>query len=58
MGFFKRLFGICETPPPTNADCWNLSGGKLRFSLIAPRNWRKREERFDLKEKVCPKKCL
>ena len=33
MGFIKRLFGICETTPPTNADGWNLSGGKIEIQL-------------------------
>lgn len=33
MGFFKRLFGICETAPPTNSDCWNFSGGKIEIQL-------------------------
>jgi nitrite reductase/ring-hydroxylating ferredoxin subunit len=33
MGFFKRLFGICETAPPTDSDGWNLSGGKIEIQL-------------------------
>ncbi len=33
MGFFKRLFGICETTPPTDADSWNFSGGKIEIQL-------------------------
>ena len=33
MGFFKRLFGICETAPPTDSDGWNLSSGKIEIQL-------------------------
>ena len=33
MGFLKRLFGVCETTPPTSSDCWNLSDGKVEIQL-------------------------
>jgi nitrite reductase/ring-hydroxylating ferredoxin subunit len=33
MGFFKRLFGICETEPPADEDCWTYADGKLEVVL-------------------------
>jgi nitrite reductase/ring-hydroxylating ferredoxin subunit len=33
MGIFKRLFGICETRPPSDPRCWKYADGKLSISL-------------------------
>jgi len=33
MGIFARIFGICKTEVPKNADCWNYSEGKVEISL-------------------------
>jgi len=33
MGFFKRLFGICATQLPANAECWTYRDGKLEVVL-------------------------
>ena len=33
MGFFKRLFGICATQLPANAECWTYRDGKLEVFL-------------------------
>lgn len=33
MGFFKRLFGICETQPPADPSCWSYSDGLLEVDL-------------------------
>ncbi len=57
MGFFKRLFGICETMPPADADCWGFSDGKIEITLdLAPELSKKggaiRLEGKDLPERV------
>ena len=31
MGFFKRLFGICDTPEPQDGDCWQVDDGQVRL---------------------------
>jgi nitrite reductase/ring-hydroxylating ferredoxin subunit len=33
MGFFKRLFGICDTQPPADPSCWSYSDGRLEVDL-------------------------
>jgi nitrite reductase/ring-hydroxylating ferredoxin subunit len=33
MGFFKRLFGICDTRPPADPSCWSYSDGRLEVDL-------------------------
>ena len=33
MKIFKRIFGICETKPPANPDCWNHISGTLEIDL-------------------------
>ena len=33
MGFFKRLFGICNTPLPGDAGCWSYSNNKITIDL-------------------------
>lgn len=33
MGFFKRILGICRTPRPADAGCWQVSDGKLSVDL-------------------------
>lgn len=33
MGFFARIFGICRTKPPADADSWKYSGGNLVIEL-------------------------
>jgi nitrite reductase/ring-hydroxylating ferredoxin subunit len=33
MGIFKRIFGICETKPPEDAESWNYSGGRIYVDL-------------------------
>ncbi|OQY42500.1 MAG: (2Fe-2S)-binding protein [Desulfobacteraceae bacterium 4572_87] len=33
MGFFKMLFGICRTAPPTEEDCWRFANGKIEIDL-------------------------
>jgi len=33
MGIFKRIFGICETKPPEDAESWNYSGGRINIDL-------------------------
>ena len=33
MGFLKRLFGICETQPPADDECWTYADGKLEVVL-------------------------
>lgn len=32
MGIFARIFGICKTEVPKNADSWNYSEGKTEVS--------------------------
>ena len=33
MGFFKRLFGICDTKPPADSGSWKLDKGTLELDL-------------------------
>ena len=33
MKFLKRLFGICETPLPGNAEAWEVENGAVRIDL-------------------------
>jgi nitrite reductase/ring-hydroxylating ferredoxin subunit len=33
MGFFKRLFGICATPPPADTGCWRFADGVVEVEL-------------------------
>jgi len=33
MSFFARIFGICKTKPPTDAESWNYSEGKIEVEL-------------------------
>jgi len=33
VGLLKRIFGICETKPPSDAGCWRYSGGKIEIQL-------------------------
>lgn len=33
MGFFKRLFGICETREPSDAGCWTCVEDRLEIML-------------------------
>ena len=33
MKFFKRLLGICETPPPGDPDAWQVTDGSVRIDL-------------------------
>lgn len=34
MKLLKRLFGICETPLPGNADAWKEENGEVRIDLV------------------------
>ena len=58
MGFFKRLFGICETPPPTDPDCWNLSGGEIEIQLDRAPELAKKGGAIRLEGKGLPEKVL
>ena len=33
MGFFKMLFGICQTSPPVDEGCWKFADGKIEIQL-------------------------
>ena len=33
MGFFKRLFGICETQAPADGGCWTCTTSKIEITL-------------------------
>jgi nitrite reductase/ring-hydroxylating ferredoxin subunit len=33
MGFFKRLFGICQTQPPQDPSCWRVTGDQVEVDL-------------------------
>jgi nitrite reductase/ring-hydroxylating ferredoxin subunit len=33
MKFLKRIFGICETPQPTDAGAWTYGNGQVRLNL-------------------------
>ena len=33
MKFLKRIFGICETPPPADPKAWSLNGPAVRIDL-------------------------
>lgn len=33
MKFFKRLFGICETPPPGDPEAWTIANGVVSINL-------------------------
>jgi nitrite reductase/ring-hydroxylating ferredoxin subunit len=33
MGILKRIFGICETDRPADAECWTYSDGKVEIVL-------------------------
>ena len=33
MKLLKRIFGICETPPPADEGCWHYAGGKILLKL-------------------------
>ena len=34
MKFFKRLLGICETPPPGDPEAWTVANGLVRINLF------------------------
>jgi len=34
MGFFKRLFGICDTEPPADAGCFRFADGEGRLRAL------------------------
>ncbi len=37
MGILKKIFGICNTKPPTDETCWRYSDGKIEIGLdLAP----------------------
>jgi len=58
MGFFKRLFGICETMPPTDAGCWDLSGNKIEIQLDRAPELAGRGGAIRLEEKGMPERVL
>jgi len=33
MGFFQRLFGICQTNPPADPSCWSVADSTLTIDL-------------------------
>ena len=33
MEFFKRLFGICQTPRPADPECWKYVAGIVEITL-------------------------
>lgn len=33
MKFFKRLLGICETPPPGDPEAWTVANGVVSINL-------------------------
>jgi nitrite reductase/ring-hydroxylating ferredoxin subunit len=33
MGLLKRIFGICETKPPADAGCWQVTDGQVEVRL-------------------------
>lgn len=33
MSFWKRIFGISETQPPQDEDCWKQVGGRIEIDL-------------------------
>lgn len=33
MGFWKRIFGICDTGHPKDPNCWQVEGGAIRVDL-------------------------
>lgn len=33
MGFFKRLFGLCDTQEPQDPTCWSVSEGRIAIDL-------------------------
>ena len=34
MKFLKRIFGICETPLPSNRQSWSVQDGTVKIDLI------------------------
>lgn len=33
MGIFKKVFGICETSPPRDSDCWRFRDATIEIDL-------------------------
>jgi nitrite reductase/ring-hydroxylating ferredoxin subunit len=33
MGIFSRILGICKTKPPSHAESWHMSDGRLEIDL-------------------------
>jgi len=58
MGFFKRLFGICNTRQPANDACWSYADGKIHLTLADVPELKEPEGAIRLKGKGLPNRVL
>lgn len=58
MGLLKRIFGICETKPPSDARCWRYSGGKIEIQLDRAPELSNRGGAIRLEGKELPERVL
>jgi nitrite reductase/ring-hydroxylating ferredoxin subunit len=58
MKILRRIFGICETKPPENPDCWNYSSGKVEIELSKVPKLNEKNSAIRLEGKGLPNRLL
>ena len=58
MKILTRIFGICETKPPENPDCWRYSSGRLEIDLSKIPKLNEKDTAIRLEGKGLPNRLL
>jgi len=58
MKILKRIFGICETKPPENPDCWRYSSGRVEIDLSKVPELNEKDAAIRLEGKGLPNRLL
>ena len=58
MKILNRIFGICETKPPENPDCWRYSSGRVEIDLSKVPELNEKDTAIRLEGKGLPNRLL
>jgi nitrite reductase/ring-hydroxylating ferredoxin subunit len=58
MGILRRIFGISDTGPPANQNCWRYAGGKVEVELTDAEELKQKGSAIRLEGKGLPRRLL
>jgi nitrite reductase/ring-hydroxylating ferredoxin subunit len=58
MGILRRIFGISDTRPPANQNCWRYSDGKVEVELAGAEELKHKGSAIRLEGKGLPSRLL